>query len=249
MSDSMPPLEFEYTQAKIDETVRDVGPESLKNLPYGLDGTNYRWADLDGEGLSGILTEQAGSWFYKANLSPVNQQPCPANATHCRCSPRWKWSHASLQPRTQRPAAAIQRIRRRPARSGRIPGSRTRILRADRRCGLAAVYGLRVTSGGGLARPATEIHRPDRDGFPDLLISDDDAFCWYRSLSTQGFASGQRVPQALDEEIGPKLIFADSTESIFLADISGDGLTDLVRIRNGECATGRIRDTGVSARR
>ena len=31
-----------------------------------------------------------------------------------------------------------------------------------------------------------------------------------------------------------KLVFADSTESIFLADMSGDGLTDLVRIRNGE---------------
>ena len=72
------------------------------------------------------------------------------------------------------------------------------------------------------------------DGFPDLLISEDDAFCWHRSLSTEGFASGQRVPQALDEETGPKLVFADGTESIFLADMSGDGLTDLVRIRNGE---------------
>jgi hypothetical protein len=42
------------------------------------------------------------------------------------------------------------------------------------------------------------------------------------------------VAQALDEEAGPKLVFADSTESVFLADLSGDGLTDLVRIRNGE---------------
>ena len=29
-------------------------------------------------------------------------------------------------------------------------------------------------------------------------------------------------------------MFADGTESIFLADMSGDGLTDLVRVRNGE---------------
>ena len=50
----------------------------------------------------------------------------------------------------------------------------------------------------------------------------------------QGFGPAQRVPQALDEEKGPKLVFADGTESIFLADLSGDGLTDLVRIRNGE---------------
>src|SRR5207244_2201721 len=73
-SDSLPPLEFEYTDAEVDETVRDVDGESLQNEPYGLDGSKYRWVDLDGEGLSGILTEQGGSWFYKANLSAANQQ-------------------------------------------------------------------------------------------------------------------------------------------------------------------------------
>ena len=38
----------------------------------------------------------------------------------------------------------------------------------------------------------------------------------------------------MEEEVGPSLIFADGTQSIYLADMSGDGLTDLVRIRNGE---------------
>ena len=72
------------------------------------------------------------------------------------------------------------------------------------------------------------------DGFPDLLISEDEAFWWHKSLSTEGFGPAQRVAQALDEEKGPQLVFANGTESIFLADMSGDGLTDLVRIRNGE---------------
>ena len=74
LSSSLPPVEFEYTEAHVDETVRVVDEESLKNLPEGIDGSNYRWIDLDGEGLSGILTEQGGAWFYKPNLSPVNQQ-------------------------------------------------------------------------------------------------------------------------------------------------------------------------------
>ena len=74
LSNSLPPLEFEYTKAAVDETVREIDPDSLINVPYGLDGHHYRWVDLDGEGLSGILTEQAGNWFYKANLSPLNQQ-------------------------------------------------------------------------------------------------------------------------------------------------------------------------------
>jgi hypothetical protein len=36
----------------------------MENLPIGLDGTHYRWVDLDGEGLPGILTEQGEAWFY-----------------------------------------------------------------------------------------------------------------------------------------------------------------------------------------
>lgn len=48
--------------------VQQIDDESLKNLPIGLDGNQYQVVDLDGEGLSGILTEQARAWFYKSNL-------------------------------------------------------------------------------------------------------------------------------------------------------------------------------------
>ncbi len=44
----------------------------------------------------------------------------------------------------------------------------------------------------------------------------------------------ERTPQSLDDERGPRLVFADGEQSIYLADFSGDGLTDLVRIRNGQ---------------
>jgi hypothetical protein len=30
----------------------------MENLPDGIDGERYRWVDLDGEGISGVLTEQ-----------------------------------------------------------------------------------------------------------------------------------------------------------------------------------------------
>ena len=69
---SLPPLEFQYSEAKVEDVVREVDAESLENLPNGLDGSHYQWVDLDGEGISGVLTEQAGAWFYKRNLSPTN---------------------------------------------------------------------------------------------------------------------------------------------------------------------------------
>jgi len=36
--ESMPPLEFEYTRADIDETGKEIDTESLESLPYGLQG-------------------------------------------------------------------------------------------------------------------------------------------------------------------------------------------------------------------
>ena len=72
------------------------------------------------------------------------------------------------------------------------------------------------------------------DGHADILITEQDAFTWYPSLAEEGFGPVEKSRQALDEEKGPHLVFADGTQSIYLTDLSGDGLTDLARIRNGE---------------
>ena len=235
ISNSLPPLEFEYTQALVDETVRDVDSASLRNLPYGIDGSHYRWVDLDGEGVSGILTEQGGSWFYKPNLSPANQQSVDGNQL------------------TLPQFGAEQLVSREPSLAA-LGSGQQQLLDLSGDGQLDLVQFDRPTPGffertedadwesfqSFQSLPVLNWQNPNLkfidltgDGFPDLLISEDAAFWWHTSLSTEGFGPGQRVAQALDEEKGPKLVFADGTESIFLADMSGDGLTDLVRLRNG----------------
>jgi hypothetical protein len=74
----------------------------------------------------------------------------------------------------------------------------------------------------------------DGDGLADLLFSEDEVMSWYSSLGKGGFGLRQYSRKPIDEEYGPALVFSDTTQSIFLADMSGDGLTDIVRIRNGE---------------
>src|SRR5690606_39210034 len=59
---------LEYSKTKIQDEIRHLDAGSAANLPIGVDGATYQWVDLDGEGVSGILTEQAGAWFYKPNL-------------------------------------------------------------------------------------------------------------------------------------------------------------------------------------
>jgi hypothetical protein len=61
---SLPTLDLSYTSSPLEDPdceglkIRDVDEESLRNLPSGIDGGVYRFLDLDGVGISGVLTEQ-----------------------------------------------------------------------------------------------------------------------------------------------------------------------------------------------
>ena len=235
-SQSLPPIEFEYTQPTVDETVREIDAESLENLPYGLDGSRYQWVDLDGEGLSGILTEQAGGWFYKRNLSPASVQTVNGSETPvARFAPL---ERVARQPSLAALGASRQQLLDLAGDGqldlvefqGRTPGFYERTEDDDWEP-FAAFTSLPNLDWGS---PNLKFVDLTGDGHADVLISHDDAFCWHASLAEAGFGPEQRVSQAVDEEKGPRLLFADSTQSTFLADLSGDGLTDLVRIRNGE---------------
>src|SRR6185503_5297089 len=63
-SAATPPVEFSYSRAAIAREIELLDPSELENLPVGLTGAGYQWVDLNGEGLSGVLTEQAGAWYY-----------------------------------------------------------------------------------------------------------------------------------------------------------------------------------------
>ena len=74
------------------------------------------------------------------------------------------------------------------------------------------------------------------DGLADVLVTEDGLFTFYPSLGSAGFDCAKFVRTPWDEEKGPKVVFADGTDTIFVADMSGDGLNDIVRVRNGETA-------------
>lgn len=56
------------------------------------------------------------------------------------------------------------------------------------------------------------------DGVADILVTEDDAFTWHPSLLSEGFGRGRCIPVPLDEERGPRVVFADSAQSLYLAD-------------------------------
>lgn len=235
-SRTLPPVEFSYTEAIIEQKIRELDLPSLENLPHGLDGKTYQWVDLDGEGLSGILTEQADAWFYKRNLSPLRREE----------------ENGAL--RTVAQFGPLELVAAKPSMT--IAGGSTAQfldLAGDGQIDLVEFSGTtpgffeRTTEGGwepftpftslpNIAWQDSNLRFIDLngDGHADVMLSEDYAFTWFPSLGEDGFAQAERVSQPFDEEQGPTLIFADPEQSIYLADMSGDGLTDLVRLRNGE---------------
>jgi len=220
---SLPPLEFEYSRAEIQDDVRELDAASLENLPAGLDGSTYQWVDLDGEGVSGILTEQAAAWFYKSSLGDGRFGPLREVAP--------KPSLADLSGgRQQLLDLAGNGQLDLVAFSGPTPGFYERTAEA----GWEPFKAFESLPNIPWTEPNLHFVDLDGDGHADVLITEDQVFTWYPSLAEEGFAPGRKVLTPLDEEKGARLVLADGSQSIYLADMCGDGLTDLVRIRNGE---------------
>lgn len=230
----LPPVEFEYTQPVVQDEVEEVDPASLENLPVGIDGSAYQWTDLHGEGVPGVLTEQAGTWFYKRNLSPIpDKLPDGSELVKAQLGPL---ETVALKPNV---ALAVGAQFMDLAGDGQpdlvvLDGATPGLYEHDTEEGWQPFRPFTSRLNRNTRDPNLKLVDLDGDGHADVLITEDDAIVWHASLAEAGFGPARRVTHQLDEEKGPRLVFADGSQSVYLADLSGDGLTDLVRIRNGE---------------
>lgn len=238
---SYPPVEFDYERLRsFHSHVEELDSASLQNLPIGLE-SGYQLLDLDGEGIAGVLAEQGGAWFFKRNLGEVR-------------TPRDRQSPFAPPHIVERPPvqfAPVETVAARPnlANSGKhqfldLAGNgQIDLVLLDQPAGFferttdESWESFRAFE----SLPNLDFNNPNLrfidltgDGHADILISEDQAFVWHESLAEQGFGVAHRVAKVLDEEKGPAVVFAEEQQTVFLADMSGDGLNDLVRVRNGE---------------
>lgn len=222
----MPPFSFSYQTHAWDTTVQSLTTENLVHAPIGNNNGDYHFVDLYSEGLSGILTEQGGGWHYKSNLGK-------GNFTHAKLvspKPSFQGLNQAVQIMDLEGNGIKQLVQTQGEPKGYFelsPDEDPIAIGWQRFQTFEAMPTLQQDS-------FTRMLDLNGDGLADILMAEPNGFTWYPSKGKKGYDRSRKVAHSFDEELAPAIVFADSTQSIFLSDMGGDGLTDIVRIRNGE---------------
>lgn len=220
---STPPIELEYAPLQWNTEVQTVQSNGQASPHIQLD---QQWVDWHNEGLQGLLSERHEGWYYQRNLGP------DASGRLTLAEPSAVLSKPSFLGLSHAPLS-VQDLE--------ANGSKQIVVDSQGLHGYFDWKGAATWEGfqafqqvPNEARRHTYLRKLDLtgNGQPDLVLTEEGAFLWYASAGKSGYQAAERTPKPWDEEQGPAIVFADEEEAIFLADMTGDGLTDLVRIRH-----------------
>jgi RHS repeat-associated protein len=219
---ALPPLTFTYQSAATNLAVHLVSRDQLPNAPTGL-ASPAKPVDLFGDGLTGLLSEVGNDWYYQENTGSGFSRAHKL------------WSKPSLQGVGD---GTLQ------IRDLEADGAKQIVIEST---GLAGYYELDADNTyrrfQHFLRPTTaEAHGPrrklidlDGDGRPEIVISDNDEIIWLENLGRDGHGRWFSAPLPPGEG-SARMIFADEDEGVHLADMTGDGLVDIVRVRSDSIA-------------
>jgi RHS repeat-associated protein len=231
-SKALPKMTFTYQELKWNKEITNVPSESLIHAPTGLSGT-YQWVDLYNEGINGILSEQAHGWYYKSNLGQVQYDSDDLgvlNFTHAKeVMPKPSFtglSNGVLQLQDLDANGEKQLVINAPGMQGYFELNDEDIWQPFK----SFVKTLNID----LSSPHIRMMDVNGDGKPEVILCEEGAFWFWENEGKIGYDSPELAAKPYDEELGAAIVFSDPVQRIFLADMTGDGMTDIIRILNGE---------------
>lgn len=225
---SVPPLQLGYVPVTIHDEVRTLDVAVASDLPGGIDGRHDQWVDLDGEGIPGVLSDDSGALSYRRNLGGGTLAPPQVLATLPSIGSQGLRGQQLMDLGGDGVLDLVEL-------GGTLPGYHERIAPSpgalDGNWEPFRAFGRHPNIA--FDEPGVHFLDLNGDGRDDLLLVKDDCFVWYPSLGTDGFDAPRTLARPSREERGPSVVFAGDDHTIFVADLSGDGLRDLARVQNG----------------
>jgi RHS repeat-associated protein len=217
----LPKMEFDYQPLNWNINIQAIAKEDIVHAPAGL-SQGYHWVDLYSEGMSGILTEQGGSWYYKSNegsghfteARPVTPRPSFNGLAN---------GILSIQDLD---ADGTKQI---VSRNANAPGF-FEINDDNEWMPFHPFKQLPITH---VNTAGTRFVDLTGDGKADILTLEEDTAAWHPSKGKTGYGALESAEKMHDED-GPCTLTSNHRQKIFMADMSGDGLADIVRVGNGE---------------
>ncbi|MCI0686791.1 MAG: FG-GAP-like repeat-containing protein, partial [Sporichthyaceae bacterium] len=215
---SMPPLRFHY--AELDPDRWEVSEPTASIRPPSIRGAGVQFVDLTGDGLPDLLAMSGGLAHRWENRGGEFTGPFRLDGLPSTISlERGNVGFADLDGNGRVDLFAVDQ----PLQLA---------FRADARGGFdpsPLVFGAAPTVG--LARPETRLVDADGDGVVDLYATETGHHLWFRHVAGQGFQTPVAIARRGDLDEFPDVSFAD--QGVHVADLTGDGLTDIVEVRSG----------------
>jgi RHS repeat-associated protein len=222
-SASVPSVSFKYSEFKPQEQhYQSVTARGNDMPPNAFNDPNFTLVDIFGDGLPDVLhTSPAGFRYWKNLGNGVLDSPRFMNSV---------------------PAGVMLST----------PGVAFGDMGGDGRADLLVLSGsvkgfFEMTPDGGWESfkrfntfPSFDLSNPNirmadltGDGLTDVLMTADRRFLWFECLGEEGYAEPNVIERIYDLNEFPDVYFNDTSGRVRLADMSGDGLNDIVLLHNG----------------
>ena len=212
-SESLPPMTFSYFPFALGKEWCEFDSSSVGDIPGGF--TSAEWVDLYGEGIAGLLMDCGGKWYFKHNLG--NGRLSSASEVGDRPVPGTPSGLADVEGN-----GVLALVENSGVNAGASFLDESGKFGPRRKFGSVPWIDWEKSN--------IKFMDLDGDGRSEVVVAEDGRIRVYLSGGMKGY--GNAIYRYFTEPgEKPVLVSKSPDEAVFAADMTGDGLADLVRVR------------------